>query len=211
MENRNIIIILLIIVVILAVAVGVMFLSSSVAKQDAKIAIKCNDTLHEGDKIKVKLTDINGTGISNQTVNVTITDSVGVSSHFSVVTNSKGVGTLKLDKNTGNYTVNCTYNGNEKYKANTTSKKITIEEVVAETQVSQQTSSSSQSQSQTQSDSDSGYGSYINDEWVSMSESEYAERYPALYHMQTLEEGRYDQYHPQMYDTDRANGVDVDY
>ena len=211
MENKNIIIILLIVIVVLAAAVGVMFLLSSHAKQDTKIAIKSNDTLHEGDKLKVKLTDVNGTGIANQTVNVTITDSDGASSHFSVVTNSKGVGTLKLDKSAGNYTVNCTYSGNENYTGNSTSKKLTIEEGVVETQTSEQTSSSSKTESQTQSDSDSGYGSYINDEWVSMSEEEYAERYPALYHMQTLEEGRYDQYHPQMYDTDRANGVDVDY
>ena len=146
MESKNIIIILLIIVVVLASAVGVMFLSSSHAKQDTKIAIKSNDTLHEGDKLKVKLTDVNGTGIANQTVNVTITDSDGASSHFSVVTNSKGVGTLKLDKDAGNYTVNCTYSGNENYTGSNNTQKITIEEVVAEAPVAEQSSSQESSQ-----------------------------------------------------------------
>ena len=68
----------------------------------------------------------------------------------------------------------------------------------------QQTSSASETQSSSSQSSE--YGSYINDEWVSMSESEYAERYPALYHIESLEEGRYDKYHPEMYEVDRENG-----
>ena len=211
MENKNIIIILLIVVVIIAAAIGVMLLSPFDSKEDTKLTITSNKTLHEGDKLKVKLTDINGTKISNETINITITDSKGVNSHYSVVTNSKGVGTLKLDKSPGKYTVNCTYGGNENYTGNSTSKKIKIEEVVEQTQVTEQASSASSSSSGSASSSDSGYGSYINDEWVSMSEQEYAERYPALYHMQTLDEGRYDQYHPEMYEVDRENGMDVDY
>lgn len=50
------------------------------------------------------------------------------------------------------------------------------------------------------------YGDYIDDEWVEMSEEEYAERYPALYHEEALSEGRYDEYHPEMYEVDRENG-----
>lgn len=53
---------------------------------------------------------------------------------------------------------------------------------------------------------DSEYGDYINDKWVSMSEEEYAERYPVLYHQQSLKEGKYDKYHPDMYEVDRENG-----
>lgn len=159
MENKNIIIILLIVIVILAAALGVMLLSQSEAKPDTKIAITSNVTLHEGDKLKIKLTDINGTGISNQTVNVTITDGDGVSSHFSVVTNSKGIGTLKLDKDAGNYTVNCTYGGNDKYAGNSTSKKLTIEEGVVETPVYEQSSSQESSQ-------ESSYPSGLTDEEI---------------------------------------------
>ena len=39
-----------------------------------------------------------------------------------------------------------------------------------------------------------------------MTEQEYAERFPATYHMRALEEGRYDQYHPELYEVDRENG-----
>ena len=56
------------------------------------------------------------------------------------------------------------------------------------------------------SSSESEYGDYIEDEWVSMSEEEYAERYPALYHEQALSEGKYDKYHPEFYEIDRENG-----
>jgi len=153
MEQKHIIIILLIVVVVLAAAMAVMILSPFDAKADTKLTIKSNDTLHEGDKFKVKLTDINGTGISNQTVNVTLKDSDGETSYFSVVTNSKGIGTLKLDKSAGNYTVNCTYGGNDKYTGNTTFQKLTIEEIVEEPAYEESTVSSSNSGS----NSDDGY------------------------------------------------------
>jgi len=153
MEQKHIIIILLIVVVVLAAAMAVMILSPFDAKADTKLTIKSNDTLHEGDKFKVKLTDINGTGISNQTVNVTLKDSDGQTSYFSVVTNSKGIGTLKLDKSAGNYTVNCTYGGNDKYTGNTTFQKLTIEEIVEEPAYEESTVSSSNSGS----NSDDGY------------------------------------------------------
>ena len=77
---------------------------------------------------------------------MTITYSDGASSHVSVVTNFKGVGTLKLDKDAGNYTVNCTYSGNENYTGSNNTQKITIEEVVAEAPVSEQSSSQESSQ-----------------------------------------------------------------
>ncbi|WP_323735870.1 hypothetical protein PXD04_08245 [Methanosphaera sp. ISO3-F5] len=39
-----------------------------------------------------------------------------------------------------------------------------------------------------------------------MSEKEYAERFPALYHERSLQEGKYDKYHPEFYEIDRENG-----
>ena len=143
MEQKNIIIILLIVIIILAAAIGVMCLSPSVAKQDTKIAITSNDTLYEGSNLTVKLTDINGTGISNQTVNVTLKGNDGVSSYFSVVTNSMGIGTLKLDKSAGNYTVNVTFAGNDNYTGSTASQDLEIKEEVVEQPAAQQSSSSS--------------------------------------------------------------------
>jgi len=175
MEQKHIIIILLIVVVVLAAAMAVMILSPFDAKADTKLTIKSNDTLHKGDKFKVKLTDINGTGISNQTVNVTLKDSDGETSYFSVVTNSKGIGTLKLDKSAGNYTVNCTYGGNDKYTGNTTSQKLTIEEIVEEEVVEQPVvqQSSSSSSNGGSSSSQSDYRPAVDSDGITREEADY--------------------------------------
>lgn len=200
-KNKLIMTVLVIIILILAVA---LFATNYHAKDDVKLNIISNSTLHEGDYIKVKLTDLNNTHITNQTINITITDENDTSSYYSTVTNNKGIATLKLDKFEGNYTVNCTFDGDENYNGNSTSKKITIEKDVVEAQANN--SYSSYSGSSQSSDSNSGYGTYLNGEWHPMTEQEYAERYPALYHTEMLEKGKYDQYHPEFYDVDRQNG-----
>ncbi len=161
MDKNNMVIIALI-VVILALLVG-MFAMANHAKEDTKIAITGNSTLHEGDSIDVKLTDLNGTPLSNQTINITITDKNNTGYYYSVVTNEKGVGKLKLDKSEGNYTVNCTFGGNENFTGNTTTKEIRIEKEVDETQSS---SSSSSSNSASASSSGSSSGSSSSDEYV---------------------------------------------
>lgn len=201
-KNKLIIIALVIIILILAAA---LFATNYHAKEDTKLRITSNSTLNEGDSIKVMLTDLNGTPISNQSINVTITDKDNASSYFGVVTDDTGIGTLKLKQSEGNYTVTCTFGGNEKYVGNSTIKNITIkkEEVVESQSSSSSSSSSGSSQSES---SQSQYGSYINGKWESMTEKEYAERYPASYHISSLEEGRYDKYHPELYEVDRENG-----
>ena len=205
-KNKIIIVILIIVVVILAAAMAAMMLPSLNAQKDSKIAIVSNKTLYEGDNLTVKLTDLNKTPIKKEFINVTVADKDGkVVVNKSIKTDSKGKATFKLKLDAGKYTVNASFGGNENFTGNNTTKKITIkeEEVVQE---AVQQDSSSQSQSQSSSSSSSKYGSYINDEWVPMTESQYAERYPALYHMESLEEGKYDKYHPEMYEQDRENG-----
>lgn len=207
MENKNaiIIVLLIIIVVILAVMMGTMLMPSLNAQKDSKITITSNKTLHEGDDLTLKLTDLNKTPIGNGTVNVKITDKDGkVVVEKSIKTNSKGKVKVNLNLDPGKYGVNATFGGNENFTPNRTAMDIKIKEKNVEESV-QQSESSSETQTSSSSES-SEYGSYINDEWVSMSEAEYAERYPALYHIQSLEEGRYDQYHPEMYEIDRENG-----
>lgn len=121
---------------------------SNHTKEASKIAIKSNSTIKQGDSIKIILRDSNNTAISNQTVNVSITDQNKTAAYYSVVTNQKGVATLKIDKGEGNYTINCTYGGNDNYTANSTVKKIKVEkEEVAEVQ--SESSSSSESSADT--------------------------------------------------------------
>ena len=205
MDNKNIIIaLLIIIVVILTAMVAMVLMPSSSAQKDSKVSIACNKTLYVGDDVTVKLTDLNKTPIENAVVKVVVKDKGGdVVVNESLKTNSKGKAKLDLELDAGKYTVNATFDGNENFTGNSTTKKITVEEIVVEEEVSQPVEESTQSSTSSQ---PSEYGSYINDEWVSMSEAEYAERYPALYHMQTLDEGRYDEYHPEMYEVDKENG-----
>ena len=143
--DKNKMIILALIVVIAALLVGMAaMMMPNMGKQDTKLKFKSNSTLTEGDSLKVKLTDANGTAIANQTVNIIITNKNKSTDH-SVVTNEKGVGTLKMDKDSGKYNVTVSYGGNDKYKGCNVTKKITIEEKVAEATVSENSAQSSQS------------------------------------------------------------------
>lgn len=156
MENKNIIIaLLIIIVVILAAMVAMVFLPSANAQKDSKIAISANKTLYVGDDLTVKLTDLNKTAIENATVNVLVTDKDGeVVVNESLNTNSKGKVKVDLELEAGKYTVNATFAGNDNFIGNTTSKKITIEEVAEEEPVviQQDTSAYSDSSSSSQED-----------------------------------------------------------
>lgn len=133
-KNRIIIIALIVIIVALLVGLAAMMVPN-MGKQDSKLTFKGNSTLVQGDSLKIKLTDANGTAIANQTVNVTITNKDGTVDYHSVVTNAKGVGTLKVDKDAGKYDVTIMYGGNDNYNGCNATKKITIEEKVAEATV----------------------------------------------------------------------------
>ena len=146
MENKNIIIILLIIVVILAAVAGFMILNHSNAKDSTKLKITSDKSQYEGGKLSVILTDLNGTAISKEIVNITITDNNGKVVVDDVVkTNSKGKANLNLNLKKGKYDVNVTYGGNENYTGNNTTQKLTIkEEEVVEAISSQSDNSNNQ-------------------------------------------------------------------
>lgn len=146
MDYNKIIIVLVIIVVILAAAIGVMFLTSANAKEPTNIKITSSNEQNEGGNISVILTDLNGTPISNESLNISITNSNGIPvMGKSVKTDSKGEINLNLDLKKGEYKVNVTYKGNQKYAGINTTQKLTIKEAVTNTVSSSSTSSSSQS------------------------------------------------------------------
>lgn len=130
--DRNKIIILALIAVITVLLIGIVAVMPNMNKMDSNLKFKSNTTLNEGNSLKVKLTDSNGTAIANQNVNVTITDKNKASSYYSVVTDEKGVGKLKLDKSPGKYSVTLNYAGNDAYNACNATKKVTIENEVVE-------------------------------------------------------------------------------
>ena len=148
MENKNIIIILLIIVVILAAVAGFMILNHSNAKDSTKLKITSDKSQYEGGKLSVILTDLNGTAISKEIVNITITDNKGKVVVDDVVkTNSKGKANLNLNLKKGKYDVNVSYGGNENYTGNNTTQNLTIKEKVVQAQQSSASSNGGSSES----------------------------------------------------------------
>lgn len=145
MENKNIIIILLIVVVILAAVAGFMFLNQANAKNPTKIKITSDKSQYEDSaELSIKLTDMNGTALSKEIVNITITDKKGKVVVDDVVkTNSKGNAKLDLNLKKGKYSVNVTYDGNENFTANHSSQNLTIKEEASTSEVSSGESQSS--------------------------------------------------------------------
>lgn len=132
MDNK-IIITLLLIIIALLVILGIMLINPLNAKTDTKIIVTSNDTLYDGDYFSITLTDVNGTPIANQTVNITIIDANGGENPQQVTTDGMGNGMIQLNGLTvGNYTMNVTYGGNENYSFCNVSKKLTIDEKVQE-------------------------------------------------------------------------------
>ena len=143
MENKNKIIIIALIVVIVALLIAIAATTMpNVNKKDTNVTYKGKSKITEGDTINLKLTDVNGTPLANQTVNVTVTDKDKSNSYYSVVTNANGIGKLKSDKSAGNYTVFISYGGNDEYNACNFTKKITIEKEVVEAQLASSSDSS---------------------------------------------------------------------
>ena len=133
MDNYKIIICVLVAIVIVLL-VGIVAILPHTNKQNTNLTFVNGQEFNEGDSIQIKLTDANGTALANKTVNVTITDGNKASYYYSVVTNDKGIGTLKLDKNAGEYNVTLSYDGNNGYKSCNETQKITIKEKATQTE-----------------------------------------------------------------------------
>lgn len=148
MEHKHIIIILLAVIIVLAAVMGFMVLKPADSQEPTKVKITSDKSQYEGGKLSIKLTDLNGTGISKEIVNITITNKKGKVVVDEVVkTDSKGKAKLDLDFKKGQYNVNVTYGGNENYTGNNTTQKLTIKEEVVEAPVQQTYSQDSSSQS----------------------------------------------------------------
>ena len=144
MENKNIIIILVAIIVILAAAIGFLLFNPVTAKEPCKVLITSDKEQYEGGELSIVLADLNKTPISNEMVNITITNSKGkVVVNEVVKTNSKGKAKMDLDLKKGIYKVTVTYGGNENYTGNNRTQKLTIKEEVVVAQAPSSSSSGS--------------------------------------------------------------------
>lgn len=134
MDLNKIIIALVIVLIVLVVAEFLMF-NTNFAKEDSKVIVTSGSELNQGDIFSIRLTDLNGTPISNQNVNVTIVDANGGESHHSVVTDANGDGIFSLDVSIkGNCVITVTYGGNEHYDASNITQNIQINEKIVEEQ-----------------------------------------------------------------------------
>lgn len=156
MESKNIIIIFLVIIVILAAAIGITVLHPFDTKQPSKLKITSNKTLIEGSALTFKLTDLNKTPISDEIVNITVTDSKGKVVFDNVVkTDSKGNAKVDLDLKKGKYNVTVNFGGNKNYTASNATQNLTVKEKTVEAQPASQSN-----QAQSSSNDDNYYNGY---------------------------------------------------
>lgn len=128
-------IIVALIVVIALFVIGLAAMMPSFSKEKTNITVQGgNDTISQGESIDVKLTAVNGTPIDNETVNVTITKVNKTANKTvnktvkkkTVHTDKKGVAKVKIDEDPGNYTVDCTFSGNEEFEEDTTTAEVEV-------------------------------------------------------------------------------------
>lgn len=144
MENKNIIIILVVIIVVLAAAIGVALLNPITTKEPTKVKITSEKEQNEGGEISIILTDLNKTPITDENVNIKITDEKGKTVVNDVVkTNLNGKAKLDLNLKKGKYTVNVIYAGNKNHVGNDTTQKLNIKEKFKTTEVTNTQSTSS--------------------------------------------------------------------
>ena len=156
MESKNIIIIFLVIIVILAAAIGITVLHPFDTKEPSKVKITSNKTLVEGSALTFKLTDLNKTPISDEIVNITVTDSKGKVVFDNVVkTDSKGKAKVDLDLKKGKYNVTVSFGGNNNYTSSNDTQKLTVKEKNVESEPASQSN-----QAQSSSNDDNYYNGY---------------------------------------------------
>lgn len=126
MRARPILIILIIVVIIiLACLMGPKLLTTQFQKQDSHLEFTSNTTVYKGDNLTVRLSDVNGTGIPDAKINISVINEEGAD-QYSVVTDSNGIGYLEIDKINGKYTINCTFEGDWNYKPSHTIQRIEV-------------------------------------------------------------------------------------
>ncbi len=133
--ERNQIILVAVIVVIAVIVIGLAAMMPGFSKEKTNITVQGgNDTISQGESIDVKLTDVNGTPIDNETVNVTITKVNKTANKTvnktvkkkTVHTNKKGVAKVKIDEDPGDYIVDCTFSGNDEFEEDTATAEVEV-------------------------------------------------------------------------------------
>ena len=79
--DKNQWIIVGLVIVIIALIIGLAVMMQAPTKENVKLTIKNKKVIEEGENVKIQLTDMNGTPIKDQTVNISVTDKDGQIKH----------------------------------------------------------------------------------------------------------------------------------
>ncbi|WP_407416095.1 hypothetical protein [Methanobrevibacter sp.] len=121
--------ILLILVAVIAIlVVGAAFLMNP-SNNQSKIDVLTKGPLHVGSTFQVRLAAPDNSSIANENVSFVVRDSSSnIVVNKSVKTNQLGVASLELDNvSEGQYTVNITFHGNDKFKNSTITHTLKVE------------------------------------------------------------------------------------
>lgn len=111
MERNKLILLCVCIVVLVSVSCASFFvLNSSVETNLSTSGLSVN----QGDNFTITLSDDQGNNLSNKTINMTLSNG-NQSKDYNFTTDSNGVVSLPVNLPAGNYTVNCTFMGDDDY------------------------------------------------------------------------------------------------
>ncbi|WP_296800341.1 hypothetical protein [uncultured Methanobrevibacter sp.] len=117
------------IIIIIDVILAIFAVSSLFGIKESQMEIISNDTVHNGDSINIKLSDIDGHSLSNESVKIVMMDNKGKRQSYSITTDSNGIAdTTVANKDSGRLTINATFEGNEKFNSSNAVKLIKVRE-----------------------------------------------------------------------------------
>ena len=154
--NKNIIIAILAVIIIACVG-GFMFAQQPFGKQGTQIQFTSGNTLQNGEQVQFQLKDAQGNALAGQTVNIVFDNE-----KFTITTDQEGKGYITLTgENAGNYEVEVTYDGNDKYAPCNAKFAITITDGLTDDTVAQTSSDATTGSSASSGNSsDNGWPAY---------------------------------------------------
>ena len=122
MNNKILVLVCAVILILAALVCAFVFINP---QEESSLTITSNATLYDGDNCTVKLTDENGLGIANKTVNVTLTNENGSKSNFEYITDGDGLISFNIT-GIGNYSIGCVFDGDRDYKSTNVTQNVSV-------------------------------------------------------------------------------------
>ena len=153
--NKSKIGVVFVIILIIAVLGTMSCLSAGLFKSDSEIKVLSKDTLNQDEKFIVQLKSKEG-NLTNKTVHFKLIDKNGNVKNYTADTNKNGKAKLKLkDIKAGTYTVNISFDGDDKYNGANASQKLKVKKVAVEKSNETQQTASQESYSDNSQSSES--------------------------------------------------------